>query len=106
MVAPKSKLELLSEIAAKDPKQPFPRYGVAMELAVLGRLEEAADAFRGLAKDLPDYVPTYFQAGKVCEKLGRLDDARDFYRRGIDAAARAGNGHARDELEAALAILG
>lgn len=105
-MAAKSKLELLSEIAAKDPKQPFPRYGLAMELMGLGRHEESAEAFRALARDLPDYTPTYFQAGKVMEKLDRLDEARDFYRRGIEAATRSGNHHAREEIEAALSILG
>jgi tetratricopeptide (TPR) repeat protein len=103
---PKAKLALLEQMAAKDPKQPFPRYGVAMELASQGRLADSAAAFAALAKDLPDYVPTYFQAGKVLEKLDRLDEARDFYGRGIAAATKAGNGHARDELEAALSILG
>ena len=102
---PKSRLDLLNEIAAKDPKNPFPRYGLAMELATLGRHEECVEAFRALGRDHPTYVATYLQAGKVLEKMGRLDDARDFYRRGIEAAARAGNAHAREELEGALALL-
>ena len=62
-------------------------------------------SFRALAGDLPDYTPTYFQAGKVMEQLARTDEARDFYRRGIEAASRAGNTHARDKLEAALGLL-
>lgn len=105
MIPPKSRLDTLREIAAKDPKSAFPRYGMAMELTQLERLAEAADAFRSLAGDLPDYVPTYFQAGKVFEKIGDLEAAKDFYRRGIDAATRAGNGHARDEISAALSLL-
>jgi tetratricopeptide (TPR) repeat protein len=106
MTVQKSKLELLQEFAAKDPKNPFPRYGIAMELVQLERLDEAAAAFDALARDFPAYVATYFHAGKVLEKLGRLDDARAFYTRGIDQASRAGQGHAREELEAALGLLG
>lgn len=105
MAGEKTKLEILSEIAARDPRSAFPRYGVAMELASLGRLEEAADAFRRLAEDCAGYVPTYYQAGKVLERLGRADEARAFYRRGIQAAGAAGNRHAREELEAALGLL-
>lgn len=107
MTAPpaKSKLDFLREIAAKDPKNAFPRYGIAMELARLERLPESADAFRALARDDPAYVPTYFQAGKVLERLGGLEEAKDFYRRGVEAATRAGNAHARDELSAALSML-
>lgn len=105
MAEPKSRLELLGEMAAKDPKNAFARYGYAMELGSNGRLEEAAEAFRALARDLPAYVPTYYHAGKACEKLAKLDDARDFYRRGIEAATQARNFHAREELEGALALL-
>jgi hypothetical protein len=105
MPAPKTRLDALTEIAAKDPKNPFPRYGIAMELANTGREEEAFQAFRALVTDAPGYVATYLMAGKLCEKMGRFDDARDFYRRGIDAAGRAGNQHAREELEGALGML-
>jgi len=103
---PKSRIEVLAEAAAKDPKNAFARYGLAMELARLGRDEEAAKAFRALAADLPDYVPAYFQAGRHSEKIGDTEAARDFYRRGIEAATRAGNQHAREEIEAALRLLG
>jgi len=102
----KSKLDMLRDFAAKDPKNAFPRYGVAMELAGLGRLEESVETFRALAADVPGYVPLYFHAGKTLERLGREDEAREMYRRGITAAASAGNRHAQDELEAALGLLG
>jgi hypothetical protein len=38
--------------------------------------------------------------------LGRSAEAMDVYRRGIDVAGRAGDQHARRELESALAELG
>lgn len=101
----KTRFETLTEVAAKEPKNAFARYGLAMEYVRLARLDEAARAFADLASDLPDYVPTYFQAGKALERLQRQDGARDFYTRGIAAATRAGNDHARDELEGALALL-
>ncbi len=103
---PKTRLEQLLDIAAKDPKNAFARYGVAMELVRLDRAEEAARAFLDLARDLPDYVPTYLHAARTLEKLDRRDEARDLYARGIAAAPRAGNDHARGELETALALLG
>ena len=51
----------------------------------------------------PNYSAAYFHGGQTLEKLGKLDEARDFYRRGI-AVTR--DTHARSELEAALDILG
>ncbi len=102
----KSRLDALVEAVAKDPKNTFARYGLAMELARAGRTDEARRAFEALAADFPDYVPTYFQAGKLLERAGDLEAARAFYARGVEAAARAGNAHAREELEAALRLLG
>jgi tetratricopeptide (TPR) repeat protein len=99
----KSRLDMLADVAAKDPKNAFARYGYAMELARLERLDEAAAAFERLAADLPDYVPTYLQGGKALERLGRREAARGLYARGVAAATRARNDHAREELEAALA---
>lgn len=101
----KTKLERLLEFAAKDAKNPFPRYAVAMELAGLGRLEEASLAFAELARDFPDYVPAYFHAGRTLERLGRAAEARAAYEKGVEVATLAGNRHARDELEEALALL-
>jgi len=51
----------------------------------------------------PGHSAAYYHGGQTLEKLGRLDDAREFYRRGI-AATR--DPHALGELEAALSILG
>lgn len=104
-MADKSKLDLLREFAARDPKNAFPRYGVAMELVQLGRLEDAAAEFDALAREQPAYLPAYYHAGKVLERLGRLEEARGVYRRGAAVATAAGNPHAREEIEAALAAL-
>jgi hypothetical protein len=43
--------------------------------------------------------------GQVLEALGRREDAAAAYARGIGAAARAGNDHARSELAQALEVL-
>jgi tetratricopeptide (TPR) repeat protein len=91
---------------AKSPADPFPRYGLAMELKGRGELVEAWSVFAELLDKFPDYVPTYLQAGETLASLGRGSEAASTYRRGIDAASARGDSHARSELESALTQLG
>jgi hypothetical protein len=87
---------------ARAPSDPFPRYGLAMELKARGDLAAAWTAFSELLAQFPDYVPTYLMAGGTLIALGRREEAADVYRRGIDVATQSGNAHARGELETAL----
>ncbi len=87
----------------RTPTDPFPRYGLAMELKAQGALAEAWTAFEELITRFPDYVPTYLMAGGTLVALARKDEAADIYRKGIEVATRRGDQHARRELEAALA---
>ena len=100
-----TRLEKLQEMAAQDPQNAFLRYGLAQELANQGRLEEAVAEFQKLIEIQPDYCYAYFHGGRTLEKLGRIEEARSLYRSGIEASSRAGDMHARSEIEAALAEL-
>jgi Tfp pilus assembly protein PilF len=88
---------------AADPGNSFARYGLAMEHVKAGQLETAVSTFEVLLERDPNYSAGYFHGGQTLEKLGRIDAARDFYRRGL-AVTR--DPHARGELQAALDILG
>lgn len=99
------RIAAMKQFIDQFPDNPFPRYALAMEHKGAGRLEDAAEELRVLAERVPDYVPTYLQSGMVLEELGRLDDAREAFTRGIEAARKKGDAHALSELEGALANL-
>jgi tetratricopeptide (TPR) repeat protein len=96
---------MLQAYVAQHPNDPFPRYGLALEHKNAGRLEEAWEAFAELMQLHPTYTAAYLHAGNTAVALGRLDDARAVYVRGVEACAKAGDAHARGELEGALAAL-
>lgn len=100
------RIETFKTFISRSPTDPFPRYGLAMELKGAGRLDEAWAAFDELIRTFPDYVPTYLMAGGTLAALGRLPEASDVYRKGIEVAGRRGDLHARKELETALAEIG
>jgi tetratricopeptide (TPR) repeat protein len=101
-----SRLEILKSMVAQNPNDSFSRYGLAMEYRNAGDLEGAMTEFRSLMAANPDYVAAYFHGGQTLERLGLLEEAREVYQKGVEAAQRTGNQHARGEMEAALAMLG
>ena len=100
-----SRVEALRTFIAQRPADPFPRYALALEYKNGGRLEEAREAFEALMTAHPGYTAAYLHAGQNLVALGRALEARAVYQRGLDACARAGDAHARGELEGALALL-
>ena len=99
------RLETLKSLLAQNPQDSFLRYGLAMEYARLNRLEESAEEFLTLLNSNPDYRPGYYQAAQTLEKLGRVDEARQMYQKGMEVAARQGDAHTRSELQTALDLL-
>ena len=98
----KTRLERLQEMAAQDPQNTFLRYGLAQEYANTGCLQEAIAEFGRLLEVSPDYEAAYFHGGRALENLGRLEEARQMYQRGIEVCGRTGNQHAGSEMQAAL----
>ncbi len=98
-------MEILKNMLSQNPSDSFARYGLAMEYANGGELESAIVEYRALLEFNPDYAAAYFHGGQALEKLGRVEDAREFYQKGIDVTSRTGDQHARSELQAALDML-
>jgi tetratricopeptide (TPR) repeat protein len=101
-----TRLEKLIEMVAQNPGQSFLRYGLAMEYKNAGDLEASMAAFRELLAADPEYSAAYFHGGQTLEKLGRLEEARELYSRGLEVTERKGDLHTRDEIRGALDLLG
>ena len=98
-----TRLDLLAERVQKNPKDLLARYGLAMEYAHQGAHDQALENFRLLLEVNPDYVAAYYQAGRLLQKMGQVQEAREMLRQGILVSARVGDLHSKSELEAALA---
>ncbi|SRR5258708_7325478 len=102
----KSRKRLIEDMLADDPKDPFLRYGLAMEFVSEGDDVQAAQCLRELLALSPDYVPAYLQAGQVLTRLQKPDEAREVFGTGIRVAQRLGECHAAGEMEGFLDGLG
>jgi tetratricopeptide (TPR) repeat protein len=107
MSAPTSdKLEKLQQMLAREPRDPFLLYGIAMEYKKLRAFDRAVEFFNRTIEVDPAYCYAYFHRGQTLELAGNASAARESYREGIAAADRAGDAHATEELQAALDMLG
>jgi tetratricopeptide (TPR) repeat protein len=98
----KSRREMLEQFVAQKPGDAFALYGLALECAKLGDDPAAAGHFQKLLETNPGYVAGYFQFGQFLSRVGRLEEARKLLSDGIVVAQKAGDAHARDEMQAAL----
>ena len=100
-----NRLDVLRQLVERNPQDSFALYGLAMEYAQREEYEKAIEQFRTLREVNPNYSYAYFHGGRVLTKMGRIEEARQWYERGIEVTARSGDLHAKGELEAALAEL-
>ena len=100
-----TRLDTLKGMVALNPTDSFARYGLAMEYRNQGDLEAAMGEFRALMEVNPDYSPAYFHGGQTLERMGRVEEARALYMRGIEVTTRSGDQHARSEMQGALDML-
>lgn len=96
------RLEQLISYHEEDPNDSFVRFALAAEFAKLNRLEEALAAFEGLHQHDPSYVGLYYHFGKLLQRMGQPERARQIYQEGIQVATRITDFHARSELQSAL----
>lgn len=100
-----NRVDILKEMVAQNPANTFARYGLAMEYANSGDLNSAVDEFNALLAQDDSYAAAYYHGGQTLEKLGKVEEARAMYEKGIEATTRKGDLHTRAEIEAALNLL-
>jgi tetratricopeptide (TPR) repeat protein len=98
MTAP-SRLQQLLAFYEADPTDAFTIYALATEYRAAEPLR-AWEFYEKLLTEHPDYVGTYYHAGKLLE--GKKDEAEQVYRKGLIVSRKAGQLHAASEIQQAL----
>ncbi|MBI1824879.1 MAG: tetratricopeptide repeat protein [Planctomycetes bacterium] len=100
-----SRREKIEKMLADSPNDVFLNFALGVELAKEGKIDEALVRFDRTAQIDPKYTTAYFQKASTLASAGRLDDSRNAFRVGIEAAKRHGDLHAAEEMQAALDAL-
>jgi tetratricopeptide (TPR) repeat protein len=104
--AVQNRLEAMKAIIEARPRDPRARFGLALEFERLERWDEAVEeltAYLGLADDEGN---AYGRLAHAYRQIGREQEARDAYRRGIEAAYRHGHPTMAIEFEESLDEMG
>jgi len=96
-----SRLSLLQEYYTQDPSDPFNIYALALETSKTDA-SQAITLFEELLNQHPQYLPTYYHAGKLYESLKQTDQAITVYKNGISLAQKTGDLKTARELKSAL----
>jgi predicted Zn-dependent protease len=97
-----SRLDLIRKMQENDPHDPFLKYAVALEYIALNEPTVAVEQLYQLMHDHPDYLPTYYQLGKLLEIDNAIDNAVKIYKLGKALAHRNGDKKTWGEINEAL----
>ena len=100
-----ARIELFKKMIAAEPNNTTVRFGLANELLKLERFEEAATELQAYLDQADDQGNAYGKLAQALERLGKIDEARAAYEKGIAAANRHGHPGMAQEFEMALADL-
>ncbi len=100
-----SRIETLKTLVAKNPNNPLGRYGLANEYLKLEMYEEAVSEIEAYLKLKDDQGAVYRMLGEAFLKLGKKEEAKEAYKRGVEAAERHGHPGMAAEFEETLGLI-
>lgn len=96
---------LLRDVLRENPNDAFARYALALEYKKEELPGKARELLESLRLEQPDYLPTYYQLGKLIETAGDDEGALAIYREGLQLAILQHDLKTRSELEEAIWML-
>jgi Flp pilus assembly protein TadD len=96
------RIETLRKLVKQRPADPRLRFGLALEYEKLAQWEDAAAELRHYLDLAEDEGNAWGRLGNALRHLGREEEARAAYRRGIEAAYRHGHPGMAAEFEETL----
>jgi predicted Zn-dependent protease len=86
-----SRIETFKQMLESDPENTLVRFGLANEYLKAGLYEEAIGALNDYLQRADDEGAAFGMLARALERVGRRDDAREAYQRGIEAAELHGH---------------
>jgi Tfp pilus assembly protein PilF len=95
------KIEKLKSFLINSPGDSFLKHALALEYIKLGDEAEARKLFLEILEHDPAYIGSYYHLARLLERTGEIENAKNWYEKGMIAARQAGDSHAYNELQAA-----
>lgn len=96
------RIELLQKMLEEDPSDAFCRYGMAQEYLKAGDTVAAVAWFDKTIEVDVDYCYAYYHKARALQLAGRLEEACQCLRIGLERARGSGDSHAISEITSFL----
>src|SRR5690606_28522339 len=96
------RIEALRRMLEKNPDDPRARFGLAAEYEKAGRWHDVVEQLTAYLAVADDEGNAWGRLGRALREIGREEEARDAYRKGIEAAARHGHPSMAAEFQEAI----
>jgi len=96
-----SRIAQLKKFIEEEPNDPFNVYALANEY-ILEEPKTALGYFEQLLFQHPDYLGTYYQAGKLYQSFGEIEKAKRVFEQGIELGLKQTKAKTVNELRNAL----
>ena len=97
-----NRIRQLEEFLKEEPNDAFLQYALALEYIKAGNYANAKNIFSKLVDNHPDYLPAFYQYGKLMEQTGDKINSIEIYRKGMELAKQKNNLKTLKELEEAI----
>lgn len=101
----KRKIDQLLDFLRETPHDLFLKYALALEHVKINNFNTAILYMEEVLKADENYLPAYYQLGKIYENIQNKDRAINLYIKGMEVANNNNNKHAFSELKQALDLL-
>jgi predicted Zn-dependent protease len=98
-----SRIETFKQMLESDPENTLVRFGLANEYLKAEQYEEAIASLEDYLQRADDEGAAFGMLARALEKVGRRDDARKAYERGISAAQQHGHPSMAEDYRMTLA---
>jgi len=99
---PADRIAALQAMMARRPDDPRLRFGLALEYLGAGRIQEGVEELKGYLDEADDQGNAWGRLGAALRLLGRDEEAKAAYGKGIEAAYRHGHPSMAAEFEEVL----
>lgn len=99
------RIDALLSMLQTEPNDIFLNYSLAIEYMGENKLDPAEEQFLKVLNFQPDYVPAFYQLGKLYELKQMNGKALEILNKGKDLAKQQGNNKAFNEFSEAIFML-
>ena len=97
-----TRIEQFKEVVDLFPDDAVARFGLATAYLEAGEAADAVREFQAVVEMKRDYTAAYRGLGRSLEKVGRIEEAKEVYRRGISVGQQTGDLQTKKEMEVFL----